>query len=168
MKNIIIAVPLSRGRLARHFTKAKQIAFYNGECELLEILDNPACGGNCAAKKAMLNLIKSKGSTMVLVDQIGERMLGKLLATGAIISQGDSTIELPDLLAQCQGAEFYITDATQGRPSLNHAKKGGCGGGCGCGGHSHDEDKSSLLVMNSVSAMGKTMEGIHFSDFKKM
>lgn len=173
MKKMIIAVPVSRGRLARHFTKAKQIAFYHAdfnasEFHLSETLDNPACGGNCADKKAMLNLIKSKGANMVLVDMIGERMLGKLLDTGAIIAQGDSSSELMDVLNQCQRQEFYLTSAAQGRRSLNHEKKGGCGGGCGCGGHSHKEEKTSLLTMDLASQNNKNLENIHFSGFRKV
>ena len=165
---MIIAVPLSRGRLARHFTKAKLLAFYDGEFNLLETLDNPACEGNCAAKKAMLNLIKSKGANMVLVDQIGERMLGKLLATGAIISRGDSSFELLDVLKQSQRSEFYLTNAAQGRRSLNHEKKGGCGGGCGCGGHDSEKSAPKLVSMESLSQAKSLKAGFHFSGFKKI
>ncbi|BDM65586.1 hypothetical protein NFHSH190041_30380 [Shewanella sp. NFH-SH190041] len=141
---MIIAVPMSRNRLARHFTKAGQIAFYDGDHQLLALLDNPAQAGGCAAKKAMLNLIKAKGTDLVLVDEIGERMLGKLLACGAAVSRCDSRAELTAVLADCQAEERLLTSASQGRPSLNHAKKGGCGGGCG--GHSHKaEIQTSLL-----------------------
>ncbi|MCF1428449.1 MAG: dinitrogenase iron-molybdenum cofactor biosynthesis protein [Shewanella sp.] len=159
---MIIAVPLSRGKLAKHFTKSPQIAFYNQAHELLETLDNPAMKGGCAAKKAMLNLIKSRGSTMVLVDQIGERMLGKLLATGAVISRGDSALPLEQVLAVSHDNTRFLTDAAQGRASLNHAKKGGCGGGCGCGGHSKASAQSSLLAKTD------TVSSLNFSGFKKL
>ena len=159
---MIIALPLSRGKLAKHFTKAPHIAFYNAEHQLIETLDNPAIEGGCAAKKAMLNLIKSKGSTMVLVDQIGERMLGKLLATGAVISKGDSGLPIEQVLAASQENARFLTSADQGRPSLNHAKKGGCGGGCGCGGHSKKAEPESLLMPMA------TASSLSFSSFKKI
>lgn len=159
---MIIALPLSRGKLAKHFTKAPQIAFYNAEHQLIETRDNPAMEGGCAAKKAMLNLIKAKGSTLVLVDQIGERMLGKLLATGAVISKGDSALPLEQVLATSHDNAKFLTSASQGRPSLNHAKKGGCGGGCGCGGHKPKEETVSLL-MPVTSA-----PSLSFSGFKKL
>ncbi|MGI2260697.1 NifB/NifX family molybdenum-iron cluster-binding protein [Shewanella sp. GXUN23E] len=159
---MIIAVPLSRGRLARHFTKAPQIAFFNAEHQLMETLDNPAMAGGCAAKKAMLNLIKSRGCSMVLVDQIGERMLGKLLATGAVISRGDSARPLEQVLAASHDNARYLTQASQGRASLNHAKKGGCGGGCGCGGHSKAKAQPSLLTK------ADTVASLSFRGFKKL
>ncbi|MCL1037429.1 dinitrogenase iron-molybdenum cofactor biosynthesis protein [Shewanella submarina] len=159
---MIIAVPVSRGKLAKHFTKAPQIVFFNAEHQLLETAENPAMAGGCAAKKAMLNLIKSRGSTMVLVDQIGERMLGKLLATGAVISKGDSGQPLDQVLATSQDNARFLTAADQGRPSLNHAKKGGCGGGCGCGGHKSKEEPVSLMTpVTAVSSLS-------FSGFKKI
>lgn len=162
---MIIAVPLSRGRLARHFTKAKTIAFYNEDFELLETLENPAIAGGCAAKKAMLDLIKNKGSNCVLVDMIGERMLGKLLATGAIISKGNSSHKLEDVLTACLSPEYQLTHASQGRASINHEKKGGCGGGCSCGGHEDKDELHSLLSMNNM--MTQPSSPIHFSHFKK-
>lgn len=158
---MIIAVPLSRNRLARHFTKAKEIAFFDQQLNLLERMENPAIEGNCAAKKAMLNLIKDKGSTLVMVDQIGERMLGKLLALNLQVSRADTGLELENLFADKSNFERYILSAEEGRPSNNHAKKGGCGGGCGCGGHSHEHDDARLLSKPTANAE------LSFSGFTK-
>lgn len=128
---MIIAVPLSRDRLAGHFTKAKEIAFYNEQQQLVARFANPALAGGCSAKKAMLNLIKAQGATVVLVEEIGQRILGKLLAAGISVSQCSRKMTLVDLLAAATDLSRRLVDASQGRECLNHEKKGGCGGGCG-------------------------------------
>ncbi|MGI2853633.1 NifB/NifX family molybdenum-iron cluster-binding protein [Shewanella algae] len=136
----MIVIPMSRGRLAGHFTKAKELAFYDNEHNHCFTLDNPAAaGGNCAAKKAMLQLIKDKGGRIVLVDQIGERMLGKLLDGGiSVCRPGKESRDIAALLVAASDIQLRLTSAAAGRPSLKHQAKGGCGGGCGCHGHDHD------------------------------
>lgn len=42
---MIIAMPMSRGRLAAHFTKAQRIGFFNEYHQLITSFDNPAIGG---------------------------------------------------------------------------------------------------------------------------
>lgn len=142
---MIIAVPLSRDRLASHFTKAKEIAFYNEQQQLIARFDNPALAGSCSAKKAMLNLIKDQGTSIVLVEEIGQRILGKLLAAGISVSRCNRKMELTELFSAAIDLSRRLVDAEQGRECLNHEKKGGCGGsagGCGC---SSKESEPSLL-----------------------
>ena len=153
---MIIAMPMSRGRLAAHFTKAQRIGFFNEYHQLITSFDNPALGGGgCRAKSELLSLIKAQKTDIVIVQHIGERMLGKLLAAGISVSQGDNAESIEVLLNQTRMLEHRLVDASQGRPSLNHAKKGGCctegggcgsaEGGCGCGGHKPKPEVSSLL-----------------------
>lgn len=138
----MIVIPLSRGRLAGHFTKAKELAFYDNKHNHRFTLDNPAAaGGNCAAKKAMLQLIKDKGGRIVLVDQIGERMLGKLLDGGiSVCRPGKESSDIAALLVAASDIQLRLTSAAAGRPSLKHQAKGGCGGGCGCHGDEHGHE----------------------------
>ena len=135
---MIIAMPMSRGRLAGHFTKAPRIGFYNEYHHLVTSFDNPALAGGCSAKKAMLDLIKQQKTDVVMVQHIGERMLGKLLAAGISVSKGDSALSIEQLLDQSTDTTCRLLDASEGRSSLNHLKKGGCcggeTGGCSCGG----------------------------------
>jgi len=140
---MIIAMPMSRDRLASHFTKAAEIGFFNDEFQQILRVDNPATAGGCSAKKAMLELIKLQGTDIVIVQHIGERMLGKLLAAGISVSKGSAQQPLEALLAQSRDLNLRLTHASQGRASLNHAAKGGCcqshgtsaagSSGCGCG-----------------------------------
>lgn len=133
---MVIAIPMSRDRLATHFTKAPQISFYDEHQQLIASYDNPAMSGGCSAKKAMLNLIIDHKTDIVVVQHIGERMLGKLLDAGISVSQADNTLGLDELLCRAKDLNHRLVDASQGRASLNHEKKGGCcggsSGGCGC------------------------------------
>ncbi|GIU23328.1 NifB/NifX family molybdenum-iron cluster-binding protein [Shewanella schlegeliana] len=137
---MIIAIPMSRERLATHFTKAPEIAFYDEQLQLIARFENPAVGGGCSAKKAMLNLIIDHKADIVVVQHIGERMLGKLLDAGMSVSQADNSLDLSELIRRAKDLNHRLVDASQGRASLNHEKKGGCcggsSGGCGCSGGS--------------------------------
>lgn len=147
---MIIAMPMSRDRLASHFTKAQQIGFFNEQHQLIGSFDNPALQGEgCSAKKAMLELIINNKTNIIIVQHIGERMLGKLLDAGISVSKGDSSICVEELLKTTTNLNLRLLDASQGRASINHEKKGGCcgghggdgkSGGCGCGSHSHSGD----------------------------
>ena len=150
---MIIAIPMSRDRLASHFTKAQQIGFFNEQHQLIGCFANPAQQGEgCSAKKAMLELIVNNKTNIIIVQHIGERMLGKLLDAGISVSKGDSSLSVEELLQTTRNLNLRLLDASQGRASINHEKKGGCcgghaedgkSGGCGCGSHSHTDDQGS-------------------------
>lgn len=165
---MIIAMPMSRGRLAGHFTKAPRIGFYNEYHHLVTSFDNPALTGGCSAKKAMLTLIKEQKTDIVMVQHIGERMLGKLLDAGISVSKGDSTLSIEQLLAQSSDTAFRMLDASEGRASLNHLKKGDCcgkeSGGCGCGGHA--EAPTSILGSTAKNSITSTDVKLNYGAFK--
>ena len=142
----MLAIPISRNHMATHFTKAKTIALYDANGAISEF-DNPAVApdakNGCAAKKAMLNLIKRQGAKAIIVQNIGERMLGKLHSAGIKVYQGDYRQGIDNLRSQYMAGELALIAMSDVRPSLNHAKKGGCGGGCGCSGH---ETAPSLIT----------------------
>lgn len=128
---MIIALPISRGRLASHFTKAQQVHFYDENHQLLLSIPNPALGGNCQDKKALLDAIRAQHTSIVVVQHIGERMLGKLLDAGISVSRGDNQLSIEALLAQSKEVNLRLTQASQGRASLKHLAKGGCCGAKG-------------------------------------
>jgi predicted Fe-Mo cluster-binding NifX family protein len=150
---MIIAMPMSRGRLAGHFTKAQRIGFFNEYHHLVTSFDNPALAGGCSAKKAMLNLIKEQKADIVMVQNIGERMLGKLLDAGISVSQGDNSLGIEQLLTSCSDVSLRLLNASEGRASLNHLKKDGCcgstGGGCGCSGGAEPQPLLSKVAPDS-------------------
>ena len=143
---MIYAIPHSRDSVANHFMKAKQFAFFNEDNSLIQNVINPGAGGNtsCSDKKAAMTLIKEMNADAVIVRNIGERALGKLLSAGIRVFK--LTAQTPVSLA-VKSPMVELTDASQGRPSKNHIKKGGCGG-------HHQEPK--IGQANSEAQAGKT------------
>jgi predicted Fe-Mo cluster-binding NifX family protein len=176
---MIIAMPMSRGRLAAHFTKAQRIGFFNEYHHLVTSFDNPAIEGGCSAKQALLTLIIEQKTDIVIVQQIGERMLGKLLDGGISVSKGDNGDSIEALLTATSDLNRRLLQASQGRRSLNHEKKGACcassgscAGGCGCGGKqdgtsAHLLDKPHLLDKEEQSGAPST-KAIHYSGFRPL
>ncbi|SUI93457.1 NifB/NifX family molybdenum-iron cluster-binding protein [Shewanella morhuae] len=164
---MIIAMPMSRERLASHFTKAMQIGFHNEQSQLIKLVDNPALEGDCSAKKAMLELIIQQGTDIVIAQNIGERMLGKLLDAGISVSKGSASQTVATLLAQTVDLNLRLTDASQGRVSLKHATKGGCchstGGGCGCG-----SKASPSRLIEAPAAQVKFDKSVHYAGFRPL
>ncbi|MGL6121642.1 MAG: NifB/NifX family molybdenum-iron cluster-binding protein [Shewanella sp.] len=168
---MIIAMPMSRERLASHFTKALHIGFYNEQFQLIKLVDNPATEGGCSAKKALLELIIQQGTDIVLVQNIGERMLGKLLDAGISVSKGSASQAVATLLAQTADLNLRLTDASQGRASLKHAAKGGCshstGGGCGCSGKAKAAPSSIRFISTPVVQV-KLDKSVHYAGFRPL
>lgn len=167
---MIIAMPMSRERLAAHFTKAQQIGFFDEHHQLISLVDNPALDGDCSAKKALLNLIIQQKTNIVIVQHIGERMLGKLLDSGISVSKGDTSQAVATLLAKSTDLNLRLTDASQGRASLKHAAKGGCchsKDGCGCGGKAHALSHSSRLIETPIAEI-KPDKLLNYSGFRPL
>jgi predicted Fe-Mo cluster-binding NifX family protein len=164
---MIIAMPMSRGRLAGHFSKAQRIGFFNEYHQLVTSFDNPALAGGCSAKKAMLNLIKEQKTDIVMVQHIGERMLGKLLDAGISVSKGDNSLGIEQLLTNCSDINLRMLNAAEGRASLNHLKKGGCcsgaSGGCGCS--SDSEPQQHLLSKVPANSESESVK-LHYAGFR--
>lgn len=164
---MIIALPISRGRLASHFTKAQQVHFFDENHQLLVSIPNPALGGNCQDKKALLDAIRAQHTSIVVVQHIGERMLGKLLDAGISVSRGDNQLSIATLLAQSKEVNLRLTQASQGRASLKHLAKGGCcgaKGSCGCGGKA--KATQTLLSMTQAQPSLTLAKPIAYSGFR--
>ncbi|MCL1090689.1 dinitrogenase iron-molybdenum cofactor biosynthesis protein [Shewanella profunda] len=165
---MIIAMPMSRERLAAHFTKAQQIGFFDEHHQLISLVDNPALDGDCSAKKALLNLIIQQKTNIVIVQHIGERMLGKLLDSGISVSKGEANQTVATLLAKSTDLNLRLTDASQGRASLKHAAKGGCchaNDGCGCSGKAKATPSSTHLI-GTPAAQVKLDKSVHYAGFR--
>lgn len=164
---MIIAMPMSRGRLASHFTKAQRIVIYNEYHQLIANFDNPALTGGCSAKKAMLDLIKAQKADIVIVQHIGERMLGKLLSAGISVSKGDSHTSIDQLLTDSSDFNRRMLNASEGRTSLNHENKGGCcsgaSGGCGC---STKGAASNSLAVHPLKTKSTDIARMKYSGFR--
>lgn len=116
------ALMLSQGLLAGHFTRAEQLQILNPEGNVIATLANPAAAEGCHGKQALLDALTHHQVGQVVVRNIGERMLGRLLAANIRVLQCRSArLPLPALLAPANLQP--LTEASQGRPSRRHQSK---------------------------------------------
>lgn len=116
------ALMLSQGLLAGHFTRAKQLQILNPEGNVIATLANPAAAEGCHGKQALLDALTHHQVGQVVVRNIGERMLNRLLAANIRVLQCRSArLPLPALLAPANLQP--LTEASQGRPSRRHQSK---------------------------------------------
>ncbi len=116
------ALMLSQGLLAGHFTRAEQLQILSPEGSIITTLANPAAAEGCHGKQALLDALAHHQVGQVVVRNIGERILGRLLAANIRVLQCRSArLPLPALLAPANLQ--LLTDASQGRPSRRHQSK---------------------------------------------
>lgn len=116
------ALMLSQGLLAGHFTRAEQLQILNPEGNVIATLPNPAAAEGCHGKQALLDALAHHQVGQVVVRNIGERMLSRLLAINIRVLQCRSArLPLPALLAPANLQP--LTEASQGRPSRRHQSK---------------------------------------------
>lgn len=116
------ALMLSQGLLAGHFTRAEQLQILTPEGNVIATLANPAAAEGCHGKQELLDALAHHQVGQVVVRNIGERMLGRLLAANIRVLQCRSArLPLPALLAPANLQ--LLTDASQGRPSRRHQSK---------------------------------------------
>ncbi|AIV07657.1 MULTISPECIES: NifB/NifX family molybdenum-iron cluster-binding protein [Vibrio] len=145
---MIYAIPNDGERVANHFVKAPYIAIYSDTEGLLKNLANIASmpQAGCKAKSQLIQSLQEYHVDAVLVRNIGERALGKLLSSGKQVFKLSTRSSLDDVMGVPRSP---LTVATQGRPSTNHVKKGGCGG---CG-----SKKAPSLLINPQSQSKNTL-----------
>ena len=126
---MITAIPLLDGAVSSHFTKADALLLLDASGNEIARHANPARQANCAGKQSLLTLLQQQGVTRVIVRNIGEQMLGKLLSRQMAVFQSRCGRLQPQELACAQEENLIaLTQASQGRQSLNHAAHGehGC------------------------------------------
>lgn len=145
---MIYAIPNDGERVANHFVKAPYIAIYSDTDGMLQNLANIAAmpQSGCKAKSQLIQSLQEYNVDAVLVRNIGERALEKLLNSGKQVFRLSTRSSLEDVLGV---GRIQLTEPSQGRPSVNHQKKGGCGS-CGCGGK---KAKPSLLTRPNQSSL---------------
>ncbi len=119
---MIYAIPNDGERVANHFVKAPYIAIYSDTEGLLKNLANIASmpQAGCKAKSQLIQSLQEYQVDAVLVRNIGERALGKLLSSGKQVFKLSTRSSLDDVMGV---PRTPLTVTTQGRPSTNHAKK---------------------------------------------
>ena len=126
---MIYAIPNDGERVANHFVKAPYIAIYSDTDGILKNLANIASmpQAGCNAKSQLIQSLYDYNVETVLVRNIGERALEKLLYNGTQVFRLSTRSSLEDVLAVPREP---LSEPSQGRPSNNHNKKSknSCGG----------------------------------------
>ena len=133
-------IPMANDRIASHFTKADSFIFIDSAGQQTSEYPNPAFNNHeCSAKKKIFELFNAEKVARVIVRNIGQQSLGKLLANKMSVYK--CSVNYLDSKVILDNSHSYITqltEADQGRPSLNHEEKkaGGC---CDSDSASHKE-----------------------------
>lgn len=158
---MITAIPMKDEHIASHFSKADSVLMINEQAEVVASFINPALTSGCDGKRKLVELIQAHGANRVIVRNIGQQLLSKLLNQQLeVFHAKNGRTEIAyfanEHLAEC---EPYL-EASQGRPSTNHIAKQGKGGCCdhhhgesGChGGHcdSHEHGDSDIELSETV------------------
>ncbi len=98
---MIYAIPNDGERVANHFVKAPYIAIYSDTDGMLKNLANIASmpQAGCNAKSQLIQSLQGYNVDAVLVRNIGERVLAKLLSSGTPVFRLSTRSSLEDVLA---------------------------------------------------------------------
>lgn len=122
---MITAIPVNDDRVANHFTKASHLVPVDERGVELSRTENPALGADCSGKRKLVDLLVQQQVSRVVVRNIGERMLGKLLGHQIAVYQTDCGRRLFTEL--CDPDTRVLTELNkpeQGRQSFHHEAKG--------------------------------------------
>ncbi|WP_354623573.1 NifB/NifX family molybdenum-iron cluster-binding protein [Psychromonas sp. MME2] len=121
------AIPMKDDRIASHFTKADHFIFLDKNGSIQTTKKNPAFGADCCGKSALHKLLTTEQTQRVIVRNIGQRSLAKLLQAGIQVLQAESGHFDSDIFNT--NGLIELIDAQQGREPLTHrAKKTNCCG----------------------------------------
>jgi predicted Fe-Mo cluster-binding NifX family protein len=129
---MITAIPMKEDRVASHFTKADSFIFMNENGDVKARKANPALNANCSGKTDLLTMLQEENVQRVIVRNIGERILGKLIESKFSVYQTScGRQDAKELVSDQANMLTQLTSASQGRKSLNYEAKQ-ASGGCGC------------------------------------
>ena len=148
---MITVVPVDENKISNHFSKAEEFVFLNENGEQVKRMANPvlnAEGCHGRAKRMLVEQLASENPDRIVVRDLGECMLRKLLAGNFKVFRTSASALFEDLNENL----VALTEPDQGRTSRhthkhehghNHehgnGKGHGHGGSC-CGKHKHGHD----------------------------
>lgn len=150
-----IAIAITpRSEVAAHFGKAAAFMVFDLQGEMIARIEN---GGSkaigCKHKKILQRQLGEFGVTEVVLGNIGQRSLGRLLNAGFTVSKVPSRSSVQAVLAGSV-AKIALTAAEQGRPCKR--EKGDCG--CGCGSKKKAEPAKIGTMMNRKPSLQGLMK----------
>ncbi|EPP4132536.1 NifB/NifX family molybdenum-iron cluster-binding protein [Vibrio vulnificus] len=117
----MIAIPLHQDKISGHFMKAERFALINSLGEVVAYLANPAFN---QAKARCVQQLLAAGVTQLMVKNIGQKSLAKLLSKGVAVYQLAGRCSLHEV---SKAVKTPMTSATQGRECRSHSQ---CGSAC--------------------------------------
>ena len=149
---MITAIPMNDDWVANHFTKANYLLFLDERGIEISRVDNPALVATCAGKQKMIDLLAEQQVDRIVVRNIGEQMLGKLLARQFAVYQTNcGRRPASELVDPAATGLVQLIQASQGRQSLNHETKKS--GGCSCD-HDSKEHGQPCCQRNELASHG--------------
>jgi predicted Fe-Mo cluster-binding NifX family protein len=124
------AMPIKDSRICNHFSKAEVFAIFDEDGQQQSVLPNPALDGNCSGKAALVVMLQQAQVDRVIVRNVGERILAKLLDANFAVFQATSNRLAPSELI-LSDSFISLISAEQGRASINYEEKQAKGGCCG-------------------------------------
>ncbi|MCW8330576.1 hypothetical protein MD588_17365 [Photobacterium sp. SDRW27] len=118
-----------RNQVAGHFGKASAFQIFDAQGTFITLLENSGSREiGCKHKKRIQRQLSELGVTEIILGNVGQRSLARLLGAGFTVSRVPARSELSAVLAGEVTREVLLS-AEQGRPCKR--EKGDCG--CGCG-----------------------------------
>ncbi|MFM2483596.1 NifB/NifX family molybdenum-iron cluster-binding protein [Celerinatantimonas yamalensis] len=115
-----IAIPVNQDVVAGHFSQAEHFECWDSLKGRFALFDNPALQGNCAGHRQIVEQCVAMGVDAIIVRNIGQRMLDRLLKHSLTVWQLKQRCHLSELtsqLATVDAIAAQMTDASQGRES---------------------------------------------------
>lgn len=121
---MITAIPMKASKISNHFKKAPQFLLLNQAGKSVGQMTNPAnpaSGKGCSSIKELMAELQRHQVNRVVVRNIGERMLKRLLSHDLEVWQTSSRQpELASLAAGESGKLARLARPQQGRASVHH------------------------------------------------
>ncbi|WP_406609100.1 NifB/NifX family molybdenum-iron cluster-binding protein [Agarivorans sp. JK6] len=117
---MIYAVPNNQGQVANHFMKAPSFSVFSDTELLDEITHQANHEQSCNSKIAIFEQLCQLNVDAVIVKNIGEKALNRLLAMGIKVFKTNARVALNTI---SQSPMIELKSLELARPSLQHSKK---------------------------------------------
>lgn len=133
-----------RNEVAGHFGKAAAFEVFDAQGQLVTRVENSGSREiGCKHKKRIQRQLSELGVSEIILGNIGQRSLARLLNAGYKVNRVPPRSQLSAVLAG-EVAREALTSPEQGRPCKR--EKGDCG--CGCGSKNKAQPAKIGTVMN--------------------
>ncbi|MFM2481737.1 NifB/NifX family molybdenum-iron cluster-binding protein [Celerinatantimonas sp. YJH-8] len=116
-----IAIPMQQDLVSNHFTRADKFVILDPSGRALAEFENPALSQGCSGKQLILTQCLALEIDTLLIRNIGQNMLSRLLRHGLTIWQLHRNQSLETIRSQLEDITqiaTQLTDVSQGRPSI--------------------------------------------------